>query len=762
MTVGPVRLGARRPLAAMGLALILPLASACATASGGGAPTPPAARPVAPAAAPESAAAPASLRPGPEIGQVADTIQLTGHELGTMWTFENPPLAYWKSRYSFDASADWLKHVRLASLRFGEICSASFVSPDGLVMTNHHCSRDCVSAVSPPDSDYVAHGFYAPTRADEKLCPDLYLDQLVAITDVTDSVRSAAPAGASDEAVAAARDSAEARLERRCGASGAHVHCQVVDLYHGGQYQLYRYHRYAPVKLVFAPELQAGYFGGDDDNFTYPRFALDIAFFRAYQPDSSGPVHPEDYFRWDSAGPSEGDLVFLTGNPGSTDRLATVSQLLYEGRYRHPFSLEYFQEIADFYREVERANPAAARQIRERLFEIENTIKSYTGELKGLRDPGLMGEKLAWERAFRDSIRTRPELEQKYGDVWNRIRDIETEKLRIAARRTLSNPGFIGSPYIGLASDLLDYARYHGQPADSLPEGLTEDTLQEMARRLRSSFTPDGGTSARILRIRLDLARDWLPEGDTIRKLAFRAGESPQDAAARLVRESRLGDPGFRTALLAGGQAAVDTSSDPILALARAMASRFRRLDDRWQELAATESVQEGRLAEALFAVYGTNVPPDATFTLRISDGVVKRYEYNGTYAPAFTNFYGLYARAAAFGNEDPWTLASHFEAARDSVDLSTRFDFVSTNDISGGNSGSPVIDRDARVVGIAFDGNIEQLPNEYLFRDDRGRTVAVDAAGITEALEHVYGADRIVRELLGSGNRRGDAPGSH
>jgi hypothetical protein len=748
----------RRPLVWAAVVILPLLASACATAGGGAAP----AAETAPAA---TAAKPASadtlLLPGPDIRAAADTARLTGHELGTMWTFENPPVDYWKARYGFEPSQSWLQHVRLASLRFGQICSASFVSPDGLVMTNHHCSRDCVSAVSPPDSDYVANGFYAPTRADEKLCPDLYLDQLVAITDVTDSVRGAdASAGASDEAIAEARDSAEARLERRCE-DGPQVHCQVVNLYHGGQFQLYRYHRYAPVKLVFAPELQAGYFGGDDDNFTYPRFALDVAFFRAYAPDSTEPVQPKDYFRWDSSGPDEGEVVFLTGNPGSTSRLATVSELLYEGRYRHPFGLQYFHEIADFYREIEQKNPAAAKQIRERLFEIENTIKAYTGELKGLRDPDLMGEKLAWERAFRDSVASNPALERKYGDVWDRIARIEREKLDIAAARSLDNPGFLGSPYVGLAGELIDYVRYHGQPADSLPEGMSADDLQKMGQHLRSGMPPDPGTSARILRIRLDLARTWLPQDDTLRRLALRPGETPAAAAHRLVESSRLGDPTFREALMNGGRTAVDTSSDPVIALVRMMDARYRRLDPRWKRLGAAETVQEGRLAEALFAVFGTNVPPDATFTLRISDGVVKRYDYNGTVAPAFTNFYGLYARAAAFGDSFPFELAHHLETARDSLDLGTRFDFVSTNDITGGNSGSPVVDRQGRAVGVAFDGNIEQLPNEYLFRDATARTVAVDAAGITEALEHAYHAQRLVDELLGrssgSGRHGGD-----
>jgi len=739
---------ARPSRARFAAVLVLPLAAACASAGGGAQPATPAPR--ARAAAAESASGGgAGLRPGPDIRQAAEGAELTGRELGTMWTFENPPLEYWKDRYGFQPSQEWLDHVRLASLRFDQSCSASFVSPGGLVMTNHHCARECVSQVSPSDSDYVENGFYARTADDEKVCPDLYLDQLIGIRDVTDSVRSAVPAGASDEEIAEARDSAEARLERRCE-SGSDLHCQVVNLYHGGQYQLYRYRRYSPVKLVFAPELQAGYFGGDHDNFTYPRYALDVSFVRAYRPDSTTPVHPENYFRWDSSGASEGDLVFITGNPGSTSRLATVSELLYERDHRHPFRLQYYQELADFYQQVAEQNPAARSQVRERLFEIGNAIKLYRGELEGLRDSGLMGEKLKWEQAFRDSVSARPDLERKYGDVWDRLARIEGDKLDMAARHTLNDPGFIGSPYVGLAADLVQYARLRNAPDDSLPEGMTRDDLEQMGRHLRSDASPGAGFAARILQIRLSLVRRWLSDDDPLFRAAFRQGESAGEAARRLMQGTRIADPSFRRALLEAGSPAVDTTSDPMVALVRGMESRFRELDPRWSELQASESVQEGRLAEALFAVFGTQVPPDATFTLRISDGVIRRYEYNGTLAPPHTTFYGMYGRAAAFGNEEPFNLPRHFAEARDSVHMSTPLDFVSTSDITGGNSGSPVIDREGRVVGVAFDGNVEQLPNEYLFRDDRARTVAVHSAGITEALEHIYGADRLVRELLG------------
>ncbi|MBI4544788.1 MAG: S46 family peptidase, partial [Gemmatimonadetes bacterium] len=380
------------------------------------------------AAAPANAMSP--LEPPPGALRTADRVQLTGLELGTMWTFENPPLEYWKTRYGFEPTAEWLEHVRLASVRYGEICSASFVSPNGLVMTNHHCARDCVEAVSTDTRDYVIEGFYAATRNDELLCPDLFLDQLVSIEDVTERVQAAAPAGAAERAIAEAQEAEQQEIVQECEAASG-LQCQVVSLFHGGQYRLYRYQRYAPVKLVFAPELQAGFFGGDPDNFTYPRYDLDVAFVRAYQSDGKAPLGTPQYFRWDADGAAEEELVFITGNPGGTSRQATVAQLMYERSYRHRFIVRLRQEQRDFLRGVAARGPEAERQVRDQLFNIENSLKAYTGQLAGLNDTLLLGRKLRWEREFRQKVEAYAKLRESYGDIWDRIARIQAEKLTV-------------------------------------------------------------------------------------------------------------------------------------------------------------------------------------------------------------------------------------------------------------------------------------------------------------------------------------------
>lgn len=749
MAVTSTTRSSARPAA---LAVVLAPAAALlltACASGGAPPAgqaEPAAEPRAVRTPSGAATAAEAVRPSDDAREAAETARLTGRELGTMWTFENPPMDYWSEQYGFEPSEGWLEDVRLSSLRYGEHCSSSFVSSGGLVMTNHHCARDCVEAVSPPDSDYVADGFHAPTRSREKVCPGLHLDQLVEIEEVTDAVRAAVPEGADDRARAEARGAARDSIVEACERDSG-LECQVVDLYHGGQYQLYRYRRYSPVKLVFAPELQAGFFGGDHDNFTYPRYALDVAFVRAYRPDSTTAVRPDHWLEWDPEGAEEGELVFLTGNPGSTSRLATVSQLQYEKEHRHPFLLDYYRELRDFLQEVAERGPEAARQVRQRLFSVENAIKAYEGELEGLNDPALMGRKIRWEERFRSRVREDSALSRRYGGAWEEMREIQEDKLAVRARHRLNDPGFIGAPHVSVAADLVTWIRESARPAAERPEELD---LEELGSRLRSQLPLPASQGARLLSIRLRLADAWLPEDAPFRRDAFRGDESPGEAARRLVGNTRLADPSFRASLMEGGVSALDTVSDPLVRLAAGMHRRFGKLDARWSEVTASESAVEERLAEALFAVFGTALPPDATFTLRISDGLVERYPYNGTFAAPRTTFHGLYGRAAGFGGEEPWNLPASFEAARERVDMATPLDFVSTNDITGGNSGSPVIDRQGRAVGVAFDGNIQQLPNEYLYRTERARTVSVHSAGITEALRSVYDAEGLVRELLG------------
>jgi len=714
------------------------------------------------AQAAQAAPARAVLTPSPQAERVAAAAELTGIEVGTMWTFENAPLDYWGSTYDFHPTDEWLEHVRLSSVRYGEICSASFVSGTGLVVTNHHCARDCVEAVSTPETDYVEKGFYAATRDEELVCPDLYLDQLRKITDVTDRVRAAAPEGGSSREIADAQETARGAIEDECESSAASeaattTKCQVVTLYHGGQFQLYEYRRYSPVKLVFTPELQAGFFGGDPDNFTYPRYALDVSFVRAYDADGETPATTPEHFDWNPEGAGEGDLVFITGNPGSTNRGATVGELLYERAYRHPFLIQLLEGQRSIFQTIASFGPEAERSVRDQLFGVENSLKAFKGELGGLQDTLLMGQKLRWEEEFRGRIAADENLKSEFGDVWDKLTDIQYEKMRVSPPLNVNDPSFGGGDPVVMTADLLvRYVREMAKPEAERSEAFTGDALAKTEATLKGSLGVPPQFATLLLEIRLAAAERWLEPDDAFRAIAFEEGETAEHAAARITAATQFQSAAFRASLMDGGEAALEASEDPIIRMALYMADAHDELQPRWEDLQAAETVEHERLARAQFAAFGTDLPPDATFTLRISDGVVKRYPYNGTFAPATTRIGGMYERSEGFEGEMPWKLPAKFAAHHDDVDLDTPLDFVTTNDITGGNSGSPIIDRGARVVGLAFDGNIEQLPNEFLFSTAEARTVGVHSAGITEALRSVYGADALLAELLGEGAGEG------
>ncbi len=725
-----------------------PAVFACARAGSGGPAAPaPSAETQRPAPSPVTTRTTATaLEPSDAAKRTADRVALTGLELGTMWTFENPPLSYWSREHGFNATKEWLDRVRLSSVRYGESCSASFVSPNGLVMTNHHCARECIEAASTGGTDHVEVGFHASTRAQERDCPGLFLDQLVAIQDISQRMRSALPAGATPTQITRAQEQASERIEAECKQRTGNE-CQVVALYQGGQHQLYQYKRYAPVKLVFAPELQAGFFGGDPDNFTYPRYALDVSFVRAYGANGQ-PASTPHYFRWRASGANEGELVFITGNPGSTSRLITVSQLVYEQQYRHPFVVMLLDGQRRVLQQLGQTSTEAERQVRQQLFEIENSLKAFTGQLEGLRDTLLVGTKIRWERELRARVTADAGLRQRYDDLWDELARIQARKLEISPRLNVSNKGFIGSAHMRYAGDLVTYVRAMARPEAERSEAFRSNA-QRIETLLKSPSPVDSVLAIGLLTLHLEAARRWLTPGDPLIRNLLRPSESPGAAARRLAQTSRVLDPGFRQQIMTGGVQALRSSNDPLVQFALIADDTYPPLNAQWQELTAAEDVQNARLAEVLFAVYGTDQPPDATFTLRISDGVIQGYTSDGTVVPPFTNFQGLYARSAQFGNQMPFTLPASFERNRANLNQATPFNMVSTNDITGGNSGSPVIDREARIVGIAFDGNLQQLPNEFVFRKVAGRAISVHSAGILEALRNVYRATALVNELV-------------
>ncbi|HEX9109712.1 MAG TPA: S46 family peptidase, partial [Longimicrobiales bacterium] len=475
--------------------------------------------------APVATEATSPIAPPAAAERAAAHLQPTGLELGTMWTFESPPLDYWAKEYNFRPTQAWLDHVRLSSVRFADYCSASFVSPDGLVMTNHHCGRECEEAQSTPQRDYVTMGFYAATRAEEKVCPNVYLDQLVSIEDVTQQVQSAVPAGGGDSATTAAVRAATQRMEQQCS-STTKLHCQVVSLYHGGLYHLYRYNRISPVKLVFAPELAAGFFGGDPDNFTYPRYDLDMTFVRAYEPDGVTPLRPKDYFRWKAEGAAIDEPVFVTGNPGTTSRLITVAQMMYERNFRHPFYIGYLRSQYEMLQEQAKQGPEAAQRVRQDMFEVSNSLKAYEGEERGLLDTLIVGRKIAWERDFRNRINANPQLRTQYGDVFDRLQAIAAEKMAIAPRLNASNTGLFPDP-LQLAGALARVIRERDTPAARRSPGLRGDTLEQMAARLRQPIPFDAAAGSAMLARRLRFLQAILPSNDPLLTQLMKPGETP-------------------------------------------------------------------------------------------------------------------------------------------------------------------------------------------------------------------------------------------
>ena len=664
-------------------------------------------------------------------------------EFGTMWTFDAPPLDYWKARYGFTPDQAWLDHVRLASVRL-PICSSSFVSSEGLVMTNHHCGRACITAVSPPDTSYQRSGFVARSLSEEKKCPGLYVDQLVAIADVTPKIRSKVTAAAASQQVAQ-REAAIKAIEDECQQQSGNV-CQVVTFYQGGRYSLYQYKRFSDLRLVMAPEEEISFYGGDPDNFTFPRFDLDLTLLRVY--DNDAPMKTEHFLKWSAGGAKEGDPVFVIGNPGSTGRLLTVAQMEYLRDVTYPATLAQLKRNIAIYHEVISKSEEARRQWENQLFYAENSFKAIKGYEAGLLDTAIMAKKKAFERSFLIKINADPKLRVRYGDAWDKIGVALTQERTSAVKARYY--GFGGSQLLAWAGILIRIPSEGALP-DSARLPSYRGKLLDDARQVVLSDAPvDKELEKMTLAAQLTAAKKDLPATDPY-LTAILQGRSPEVAAEALVEGTKLADPALRKALLDGGASAVASSTDPMIVVARKIAPLSRALAMRNAKLESTASANAERIGQALYAAYGTSLPPDATFTLRISDGVVKGYPMNGTRAPYKTSFYGLYARSAEFDNQPPFRLPERWQTAREKLDLATPFDFASTNDIIGGNSGSPVINQAGEVVGLIFDGNIEQLPNRFIYTDEVARSVAVHSKGITEALRRVYDAGRIADELEGT-----------
>jgi peptidase S46-like protein len=663
-------------------------------------------------------------------------------EFGTMWTFEAPPFDYWKARYGFTPTKAWLDHVRLASIRLPN-CSSSFVSSRGLVMTNHHCARECITAVSTPDSNFQELGFVAKAQADERKCPGLYVDQLQSIEDVTGKVQSAVTAGAPATQVAQ-RNAAIAEIEKSCGEE-AGLTCQVVTYYQGGIYSLYRFKRFDDLRLVMAPEEAISFFGGDPDNFTYPRYDLDLSLMRVYENDQ--PYAAKDYLKWSKEGAKEGDLVLVTGNPGSTGRLLTVSQMEYLRDVQYPAQLSSYNRNIAILKELSQKDDETRRALENDIFSLENSKKAVTGYLSGLQDSSLMAKKRAFERDFRKRIARDPKLQAKYGSSWDAVTAAQREQAAIAKQQRWYS--FAGSPLLNVAGGLVRIPQQAKLPDSLRLPQYRGQGLEKIKKSILGDISTDAEQDKEILQAWLTQASKDLPRNDPYLQAILR-GRSPEVAAEAAVNGTKLADSAARAALVEGGSAAVAASNDPLIVLARKLNPLSARVQQRAARLSDVISANTEKVGQAIFAAYGRTLPPDATFSLRISDGVVKSFPMNGTIAPYKTSFYGLYGRSAEFDDKPPFKLPERWKTHQSRLDLASPLDFVTTSDIIGGNSGSPVINKNAEVVGLIFDGNIEQLPNRFLYTDEVSRAVAVHSRAIPEALRKVFEADRIADELQG------------
>ncbi|HUI29835.1 MAG TPA: S46 family peptidase [Candidatus Acidoferrales bacterium] len=679
-----------------------------------------------------------------------DTVKAGRFDTGKMWTFDNPPAQYFQEAYGFTPDQDWFDDARLGALRLSG-CTASFISEDGLVLTNHHCARTALDKVNKPGEDLPDSGFYAPTLNDERKVDGMYADQLVLIKDVTTDVQAAFERGKTDEEKIADRTEEIKRIQKdywtqyKKDQPADSMIFQVVNFFNGGKYSLYGYKRYTDVRLVFAPQMIVAYFGGDPDNFTYPRYDVDFSLFRIYDHDK--PLKAGHYFKWSKDGAKEGEPVFVVGNPGRTSRLLTVSQLEFNRDYSYPFIINLLQGNYDIYDKYIMDHPDKKVKYETQLFFNSNSLKAINGYLSGLRDPYLMARKKAFEKEFKEKVMANPSLAAKYGSVWNDISAVQMEKANLFADVNAYNTtGFGRSQYLSLATRLVQYANNMKMPDSSRPGGYQGAALEEMKSKFfPSDFNPE--LEKMILAFQLKLMQSVLgTTSEPLNKLL--GGRTPEEAADFLEGSTEISDSASVAKLLSGDPNRILTSSDPFIQFIVESQQAIGDLSSKYSHLTAEEGAKVQLLGRALFDVYGATIPPDATFTLRIADGVVKGYEYNGTIAPTNTTYYGMYDRYYSFGKKYPWSLPGNWQNPPVDFNLSTPLDFVATNDIIGGNSGSPVLNKELQVVGLIFDGNIESLPGDFIYVDTYNRSVAVHSDAIPEALKYIYHADRLVNEI--------------
>ena len=662
-----------------------------------------------------------------------------------MWTFDNPPRKQWKERYNFEPTDAWIEHVRLASVRLNDGGSGAFVSADGLLMTNQHVASGQLQKVSTKDRDYTHEGFYARTREEELKSPDLEINVLVSYENVSSRVQGAASAEASDKDANEQRKAEMAKIERE-STEKTGLRSEVVTLYSGGEYWLYRFKKYTDIRLVFAPEEQIAFFGGDLDNFTYPRYDLDVAFFRVYE--NNQPLKTEHYFKWSAKGPADGEFVIAPGNPGSTNRMYTVAQIHYQRDVGSPLQMQVWTSRRDALSRFAEKGAEAARRSGAARRGLENNIKRMIGQQKGLANPRMMAKKEDEEKALRAELAKKPELAKAYAGAWDQVAAAYAELPAMAKRIAFST--LIYSRLGTIASTLVRYSEEIRKPNDQRYDEFRDSKLESLKFSLFSPAPIYADMEEAMIAGWLEDAQKTLGANDPFIRAALQ-GSTPAALAKSVVAGTKLADVATHKALFEGGADAVAKSDDPMIALARRVEPVIRELR-AWNEahILSVETSAGQKIAAARFNVYGKNVYPDATFSLRLSYGKVAGYEEDTTLVPYKTTLFGLYDRAQSFDEKPPYDLPKRYREGKAKLDLSTPINFAYTADTIGGNSGSPVINRNAEIVGLNFDSNLQKLPNRYWYVEDNegGRAVAVHSAAIIEALIKLYDAEKLAAEI--------------
>jgi len=665
---------------------------------------------------------------------------------GGLWLFNMPPSQILKDKYKFIITPEWLDHLRLSSVKFGG-GSGSFVSPEGLVLTNHHIGQGAIEQLSTQDRDMMKTGFYARTRAEELKVPGMEVSVLQSIEDVTARVRGAEKPEASAAEAAALRKKEIAAVEKE-ESDRTGLRCAVVNLFSGEMYHLYRYKVFTDVRLVFAPEYLIAFFGGDQDNFTYPRYDLDFTLFRLYENDK--PYATPHYLKWSTDRIKEGDLILVSGHPGSTGRLSTMAQMEFLRDVSYPWTLANYQRRRVLLKEFSKRGGEAARFAQGTLFGLENSLKAITGYQSGLLDKELMAKKARDEAALRATVGNDPELEKLNGKAWEEIAAAQNAFAGIfKPYRFFEGAAGFTTTYFSTARTLVRLAAEKTKPdADRLRE-YQDAALPALTRRLTTQRPILNDLE--IFNLTDSLIQLQKEFGNLTEVKWLFAGRLAEDVARDLVLGTKLGDPEVIKTYLDGGLQAVYLSEDPMVKLAFLIDPLSRGLRKRYeQEVESVETKNGALIAQAMFKIKGTSIPPDATGTLRLSFGAARGYVENGKRIPYFTDFKGLYDLAAKNKYKDPYELPDSVRKAKTAVDLAIPVNFVATADSIGGNSGSPAVNRKGEFSGVLFDGNIQSLPSRFVYTDTLNRSVMVHAKAIIEALTNIYKAKPLVSEILG------------